>query len=96
LSHFITYLFLIYLPMFIIFICHSAIPKNPASHCFLMATILRGPPWPPQGHRGPIFSKMQEGENESEEQALPGNNERQSEGSPFCPDNSLTQGWVPC
>jgi hypothetical protein len=32
LSHFITYLFLIYFPIsFIIFICHSAIPENPAS-----------------------------------------------------------------
>jgi hypothetical protein len=41
--------------MFIIFICRSAIPENPASRCFLMATILRGTPWPPQGHRGPIF-----------------------------------------
>jgi hypothetical protein len=56
-SHFITYLFLIYLPMFIIFICRSAIPENPASHCFLMATILWGTPWPPQGHRGPIFQR---------------------------------------
>jgi hypothetical protein len=47
LSHFITYLFIIYLPMFIIFICRSAIQENPASHCFLMATILQGTPWPP-------------------------------------------------
>jgi hypothetical protein len=37
---------------------------------------------------------MQENENESEEQALPGNNERKVEGSLFCSDNSLTQGWV--
>jgi hypothetical protein len=43
--------------MFIIFICHSAIPKNPASRCFLMATILQGTPWPPLGHRGPIFQR---------------------------------------
>jgi hypothetical protein len=57
LSHFITYLFLIYLPMFIIFICCSAIPENLASHRFLMATILWGTPWPPQGHRGPIFQR---------------------------------------
>jgi hypothetical protein len=35
------------LPMFIIFICRSAIPENPASHCFLMATILWGTPQPP-------------------------------------------------
>jgi hypothetical protein len=41
-------------------------------------------------------SKTQEGENENEEQALTGNNERQVEGSPFCPDNSLSQGWVSC
>jgi hypothetical protein len=58
LSHFITYLFLIYLPMFIIFICRSVIPKNPASCCFLMiATILWGTPWPPRGHRGTIFQE---------------------------------------
>jgi hypothetical protein len=57
LSHFITYLFLIYLPMFIIFICHYAIPKNPASRCFLIAMILRGTPWPPRGHRGPTFQR---------------------------------------
>jgi hypothetical protein len=43
--------------MFIIFICRSVIPKNPASHCFLVATILRGTPWPPQGYRGPIFQR---------------------------------------
>jgi hypothetical protein len=46
--------------------------------------------------QGGHFSKMQEGENESEEQALPCDNERKVEGSPFCPDNSLTQGWVSC
>ncbi len=57
LSHFITYLFLVYLPMFITFICRSAIPKNPASCCFMMATILQGTPWPSQGHRGPIFQR---------------------------------------
>jgi hypothetical protein len=53
----VHHLFLIYLPMFIIFICCSAIPENPASRCFLMATILRGTPWPSQGHRGPIFQR---------------------------------------
>jgi hypothetical protein len=57
LSHFITYLFLIYLPMFITFICCSVIPENPASRCFLMATILRRTPWPPQGPKGPIFQR---------------------------------------
>jgi hypothetical protein len=57
LSHFITYLFLIYLAMFITFICHSAIPKNPASRYFLMATILQGTLWPSRGHRGPIFQR---------------------------------------
>jgi hypothetical protein len=31
------------------------------------------------------FLKTQEGDNESEEQALSGNNERQVEGSPFLP-----------
>ncbi len=54
-SHFISYFLLIYLPMVITFICHSAIPKNPASYPFLMATILRGTPWPLHGHRGPFF-----------------------------------------
>ncbi len=43
--------------MFIILICCSAIPENPVSCLFLMATILRGAPWPPQGHRGPIFQR---------------------------------------
>jgi hypothetical protein len=57
LSHFITYLFLIHLPMFIIFICRSAIPENPESRCFLMATFLWGTPWPPHGHRGAIFQR---------------------------------------
>jgi hypothetical protein len=47
LSHLITYLFLVYLPMFIILICCSATPENPASCLFLMATILWGTPWPP-------------------------------------------------
>jgi hypothetical protein len=46
--------------------------------------------------QGAHFSKKQEVKNESEEQALPGDNERKVEGSPFCPDNSLTQGWVSC
>ncbi len=46
--------------------------------------------------QGAHFSKTQEGENESEKQASPGNNETKVEGSPFCPDNSLTQGWVSC
>jgi hypothetical protein len=58
LSHFITDPFLIYLPMFIIFIYRSAIPENPALCRFLMATILRGTPWPSQGHRGPIFHRL--------------------------------------
>ncbi len=55
LLHFITYFLLIYLPMIITFICRSAIPKNSKSCCFLMATILRGTPWSPPGHRGPIL-----------------------------------------
>jgi hypothetical protein len=46
--------------------------------------------------QGANFSKTQEGKNKSEEQASPSNNERKVEGSPFCPDNSLTQGWVSC
>jgi hypothetical protein len=61
--------------MFIIFICRSAIPKNPASSCFLMTTILGGLLGLIQGTGGTFFSKTQEGENESEEQTLPGNNE---------------------
>jgi hypothetical protein len=87
LSHFFTYLCLIFLPMFIIFICCSAIPENPASHCFLMAMILWGLLGLLERTGGPFFK---------EEQALPGNNERKVEGSPFCPDISLTQGWVLC
>jgi hypothetical protein len=55
LSHFITYLFLIYLPMFIIFICRSTIPENPASRCFLMAIILRGILGLLKGTGGPFF-----------------------------------------
>jgi hypothetical protein len=43
--------------MFIIVICPSAIPENPASHCFLMTTILSGIPWPYQGHRRAIFQR---------------------------------------
>jgi hypothetical protein len=46
--------------------------------------------------QGTHFSKTHEGENESEKQALPGINKRKVEGSPFCPDNILTQGWVSC
>jgi hypothetical protein len=34
---------------------HSTIPKNPVTCRFLMATILWGTPWPPRGHRVPIF-----------------------------------------
>jgi hypothetical protein len=62
LLHFITYLFLICLPMVVTFCCHSAISKDPASCRFLIATILWGTPWPPHGHRGAIFlgrSKIQ-------------------------------------
>ncbi len=55
LSHFISYLLLIYLPIVITFICCSAIPENPKSCRFLMATILRGTPWPLRRHRGAIF-----------------------------------------
>jgi hypothetical protein len=46
----------------------------------------------PSRAQGAHFPKKQGGENKCEEQALPGNNERKVEGSPFCPDNSLTQG----
>jgi hypothetical protein len=76
-SHFITYLFLIYLPMFIIFIYHSAIlshGNNPLGDSLASSRA-----------QGAHFSKMQEGENKIEEQAPPGNNERQVEGSPFLP-----------
>jgi hypothetical protein len=45
LSHFITYLFLVYLP------------ENPASRFFLLAMILWGTPWPPTGCRGAIFKR---------------------------------------
>jgi hypothetical protein len=46
--------------------------------------------------QGAHFSKTQEVEHESEKQASSVNNERKVEGPPFCPDNSLTQGWVSC
>ncbi len=57
LSHFITKFLLIYLHMFIIFICPSIIPKNPVSCHFIMVTLLWGTPWLPWGHRGPIFQR---------------------------------------
>ncbi len=48
------YLFIFFLPIITISLMCSVIPTNPKSHHFLMATILRGTPWPPRGHRGPI------------------------------------------
>jgi hypothetical protein len=44
-GQYITYLLLLsYLPIFIILI-ENAIPRDPTSHHYLMATILRGTPW---------------------------------------------------
>ncbi len=57
LSHFITYLLLIYLPMVITFICRSAILENSKSCRFLMAMILQGTA------QGAHFSKKQKGDN---------------------------------
>jgi hypothetical protein len=49
-GQYITYLLLLsYLPIFIIFLIENAIPRDPASCCYLMATILQGTPWCLQG-----------------------------------------------
>jgi hypothetical protein len=53
----ITYLFIFLLPIVIISLMHSVLPENPKALRFLMATILRGTPWPTRGHRGPIFCR---------------------------------------
>ncbi len=50
----IMYLFIFFLPIIIISLMHSVHPENSKSLRFLMATILRGTPWPLRGHRGPI------------------------------------------
>jgi hypothetical protein len=47
-----TYLFLTFLPIFILSLLYCAIPANPTSHCYLMAVILRGTPWCLQGIKG--------------------------------------------
>ena len=52
--HFITYLLIIYLPTIVSMLLHLAIPEDPQSRRFLMATILRGTPFLLQGHRGRI------------------------------------------
>jgi hypothetical protein len=45
-GQYITYLLLLsYLPIFIIFLIENAIPRDPTSCGYLMATILRGTPW---------------------------------------------------
>jgi hypothetical protein len=45
-GQYITYLLLLsYLPIFIIFLIENAIPRDPTSHRYLMATILQGTPW---------------------------------------------------
>jgi hypothetical protein len=53
-SQIITYLLIFLLPIIIISLMCSVLPMNPKLQCFLMATILRGTPWPLRGHRGPI------------------------------------------
>ena len=52
--HFITYLLIIYFPTIISMLLHLAVPEDPQSRCFLMATILHGTPFLLQGHRGRI------------------------------------------
>ena len=45
-GQYITYLLLLsYLPIFIIFLIENAIPRDPTSRRYLMATILQGTPW---------------------------------------------------
>ncbi len=45
--------------------------------------------------QGEQFLKMRQGQNESEQKALLKDNKTEVKGSPFCPDNSFPQGWVP-
>ncbi len=52
------YLFIFFLLIIIISLMRSVIPTNPKSRRFLMATILRGNPWPLRGHRGPICCRL--------------------------------------
>ena len=48
-------LFIFVLPIIIISLIHSILPKNPKSLHLLKTTILRGTPWASRGHRGPIW-----------------------------------------
>jgi hypothetical protein len=47
-----TYLFLTFLPIFILSLLYCAIPASPTSRCYLMAVILRGTPWCLRGTKG--------------------------------------------
>ncbi len=47
-----TYLFVTFLPIFILSLLYCAIPVNPTSRCYLMAVILRGTPWRLRGTKG--------------------------------------------
>jgi hypothetical protein len=53
----ITYLFIFLLPIIIISLMCSIFPDNPKALRFLIATILRGTPWPIRGHRGPNWRR---------------------------------------
>ena len=53
-SQFITYLLIIYLPTLVLLLLHLAVPDDPQSRRFLMATVLRGTSFPFGGYRGPI------------------------------------------
>jgi hypothetical protein len=50
-------LFIFILPIIIISLIHSILPKNPKSLRLLKTTILRGTPWASRGHRGPIWHR---------------------------------------
>ncbi len=47
-----TYLFLTFLPIFILSLLYCAIPANPTSRRYLMVAILRGTPWRLRGTKG--------------------------------------------
>jgi hypothetical protein len=47
-----TYLFLTFLPIFILSLLYCVIPANPTSRHYLMAVILRGTPWRLRGTKG--------------------------------------------
>jgi hypothetical protein len=44
--------------------------------------------------QGAHLLTTQQSQHESKKQALPDDNKTKVKGSPFCPDNSLPQGWL--